>query len=116
MALIKEADSDEEKNDCAALARFARAELKRLADVSKAPAMAAYKKTTQPFFGVPTPLRAPIERAMRAIFEPGDRKASERNLLVLSTLPHRDEQYLAIASARQWPEFIVPPSPSSMSG
>jgi 3-methyladenine DNA glycosylase AlkD len=97
-------------DDSAALARFATAELKRVADATKAPAMAAYMKTTQPFFGVPTPLRAPIERAMRVKFEPGDRKDYERNVLALWTLPHREEQYLAIAYARQWREFIVPPS------
>jgi 3-methyladenine DNA glycosylase AlkD len=98
------------RDDSAELVRFATAELKRLAEPGKAPAMGAYMKTSQPFFGVPTPLRAPIERAIRKQFEPATRAHYERGVLALWTLPHREEQYLAIAYARQWPDFIIPAS------
>ncbi len=69
--------------------------------------MAAYMKTTQPFFGVPTPMRAPIIKEMRTRFMPADRRSYERNVLALWTLPRREEQYIAIAYARQHRDFIA---------
>ena len=90
------------------LARYVTAELRALADPAKAPAMAAYMKTAQPFYGVPTPRRAIIVRETRDRFAPADQKSYERNVLALWKLPYREEQYCAIAYARQHPRFITP--------
>jgi 3-methyladenine DNA glycosylase AlkD len=92
------------------LARYVTAELRALADPAKAPAMAAYMKTAQPFYGVPTPRRAIIMRETRDRFVPADQKSYERNVLALWKLPYREEQYCAIAYARQHPRFIAPPA------
>jgi 3-methyladenine DNA glycosylase AlkD len=90
------------------LARYVTAELRRLADPAKAPAMAAYMKTAQPFYGVPTPIRTIILREVRDRFVPLDQKSYERNVLALWKLPYREERYCAIAYARQHAEFITP--------
>jgi 3-methyladenine DNA glycosylase AlkD len=90
------------------LARYVTAELRRLADPAKAPAMAAYMKTAQPFYGVPTPIRTLILREVRDRFVPLDQKSYERNVLALWKLPYREERYCAIAYARQHAEFITP--------
>ncbi len=94
-------DSDE-------LARYVTAELRRLADPAKAPAMAAYMKTAQAFYGVQTPARAIIMRETRDRFVPNADKSYQRNVLALWKLPHREEQYCAIAYARQHPRFTTP--------
>ncbi len=90
------------------LARYVTAELRALADPAKAPAMAAYMKTAQAFYGVPTPRRAIIVRETRDRFVPDDQKSYERNVLALWKLPYREEQYCAIAYARQHTQFITP--------
>lgn len=90
------------------LARYVTAELRALADPAKAPAMAAYMKTAQAFYGVPTPRRAIILRQTRNRFVPADQKSYERNVLALWKLPYREEQYCAIAYARQHPRSITP--------
>src|SRR5262249_39917359 len=92
------------------LARFVTSNFESLGDPARAAQMAAYMKTTQPFHGVPTPARAPILKEMRKRFPPIDRKSYERGVLALWTLPHREEQYAAIAYARQHPEFVAPAS------
>jgi 3-methyladenine DNA glycosylase AlkD len=96
-------DSDE-------LARYVTTQLKRLADPAKAPAMAAYMKTAQPFFGVPTPARVAMLKQMGARFAPADQKSYARSALALWKLPHREEQYCAIAFARRHEPFITPAS------
>jgi 3-methyladenine DNA glycosylase AlkD len=90
------------------LARYVTAELRALADPAKAPAMAAYMKTAQAFYGVPTPRRTIIMSETRDRFAPADQKSYERNVLALWKLPYREEQYCAIAYARQHPRFITP--------
>ncbi|MGA6974871.1 MAG: DNA alkylation repair protein [Candidatus Binatus sp.] len=92
------------------LARHVTAELKRLADPAKAPAMAAYMKTAQPFFGVPTPTRIAMLKAMDDRFAPRDQKSYARSVLALWKLPHREEQYCAITFARRYEAFITPAS------
>ena len=90
------------------LAHYVTAELRRLADPAKAPAMAAYMKTAQPFYGVPTPIRTVILREVRERFVPVDQESSEHNVLALWKLPYREERYCAIAYARHHPRFITP--------
>jgi 3-methyladenine DNA glycosylase AlkD len=94
----------------AELARYVTAQLKRLADPSKAPAMAAYMKTARAFNGVPTPMRTAILEQMGDRFTPRDQKAYARNVIALWELPHREEQYCAIWFARRYEEFITPAS------
>jgi len=89
------------------LARYVTTELRALADPAQVPAMAAYMKTAQPFFGVPTPIRATMMREIRDRFAPVDQKSYERNVRALWNLPHSEEQYCAIAYARQHPQFIT---------
>ncbi|HEY6418912.1 MAG TPA: DNA alkylation repair protein [Candidatus Binataceae bacterium] len=93
-----------------ALVRFVTTQLKSAADPAKAPAMAAYMKTKQPFYGVPTPERAEIMRKTRDRFAPPDQLAYEQGVMALWRLPHREERYAAIAYARQHPRFIAPAS------
>ena len=97
-------------NQSIELARFVTTELRRLADPAKAPAMAAYMKTAQAFYGVPSPQRATIFSEMRRRFAPADQKSYARNVLALWKLPHREERYSAIAYARQYPQFVTPAS------
>src|ERR1700682_3284963 len=97
-------------NQSKELANFVSAELRRVADPTRAPAMAAYMKTTQAFYGVATPSRAAIVREMRNRFAPSDQKSYARNVLALWKLPYREEQYVALAYARQHREFIAPAS------
>ncbi len=92
------------------LARYVTAELKRLADPAKAPAMAAYMKTPQPFFGVPTPLRTAMLKQMGDRFAPPDQKSYARSVIALWKLPHREQQYCAISFARRYEQFITPAS------
>jgi 3-methyladenine DNA glycosylase AlkD len=82
-----------------ALVGFVRNELAAVADPSKAAPMAAYMKTDMAFFGVPSPLRVPIARAMKERFSPGDAKQYRDNVLSLWNLDHREEKYLAIGYA-----------------
>jgi len=96
---------------CMGLVKFVREELARIAEPTKAPSMAAYMKTSQPFYGVTRPkLNAALCKQMRLRFVPSDRAAYERGVLALWGLPHREEQYAAIEYARQHPRFIVPQS------
>jgi len=93
------------------LVEFVRGELTRIAEPAKAPAMAAYMKTSQLFYGVARPkLNAALSKVMRLRFVPADRTTYERSVLVLWRLSHREEQYAAIEYARQHPRFIVPQS------
>lgn len=90
------------------LARYVTAQLKLLADPARAPAMASYMKTTQPFFGVPTPMRTAILKQMGDRFAPADQKSYTRSVMALWKLPHREEQYCAISFARRYEQFITP--------
>jgi 3-methyladenine DNA glycosylase AlkD len=92
------------------LARYVTTQLRRLADPAKAHAMAAYMKTSQPFFGVPTPMRAAIFKQMGDQFAPPDQKSYARSVLALWKLPHREEQYCAVSFARQHEQFSTPAS------
>ena len=89
------------------LARYVTAELKRLADPAKAPAMAAYMKTAQPFLGVPTSIRAAMIKQMGDRFAAVDQKSYARNVMALWKLPHREERYCAITFARRYEQFIT---------
>jgi 3-methyladenine DNA glycosylase AlkD len=92
------------------LARYVTAQLKRVADPGRAPAMAAYMKTAQPFFGVSTPVRQAMLKQMGDRFAPIDQKSYARAVRALWELPHREEQYCAITFARRYQQFVTPAS------
>jgi 3-methyladenine DNA glycosylase AlkD len=92
------------------LIAFVQRELAARADPRKAVAMAAYMKTSMPFYGVPKPEREQIRREAKTRFTPLDRTDYERAVLGLWKLPHREEKYFAIDVARTWRDFILPES------
>ena len=69
--------------------------------------MAAYLKTSMPFYGVMKPDRAPIHQQMKKRFAPSNRRAYEAGVRALWRLPHREEKYAAIVFARQSDVFIT---------
>ncbi len=83
------------------LADFVHAGLTRAADPSRAPAMAAYMKTSQPFYGVAAPQVHAIAKAARKLFVPASHTQYRRNVLALWKLPHREARYAAIDYAQQ---------------
>jgi 3-methyladenine DNA glycosylase AlkD len=89
---------------------FVQHELKVRADPRNAIRMAAYMKTSMPFYGVPKPARELICRELRKRFAVRNQKDYERAVLSLWKLPHREEKYFAIDVARTWRDFIVPDS------
>lgn len=94
------------KLDTAKLVRTARACLKAVARPRDAPAMQAYMKTKQPFWGVKKPEREPIERALAETFVPETQVDYERAVLALWRGKMREEQYLAIAYALGQKAFV----------
>ena len=95
--------------DSAALARYAQAVLIELADPAKAAPMAAYMKTTMPFYGVTKPGRVPIARDLKERFPPVDAEDYRAKVLALWALPHREEKYLAIGYAWDFRRYVVFP-------
>jgi 3-methyladenine DNA glycosylase AlkD len=83
------------------LVDFVRTELARAADPSRAPAMAAYMKTSQPFYGVAAPQVHAIAKAARRHFVPANPTQYRGNVLALWKLPHREARYAAIDYAQQ---------------
>jgi len=92
------------------LVAFVQRELNDRAHPRKAVEMAAYMKTTMPFYGVPKPARELIYRELKKRFAVSNRKDYERAVLGLWALPHREEKYFALDVARTWRDFIVPDS------
>jgi 3-methyladenine DNA glycosylase AlkD len=80
---------------------FVAARFRELADPAKAAPMAAYMRTSQPFYGVQRAGLDALAREVFAQFPCIDRATYERNTLALWKLRHREERYLAIRWARQ---------------
>jgi 3-methyladenine DNA glycosylase AlkD len=93
--------------DSRSLVHFVQAELAARADPVKAAPMQAYMKTDMPFYGVPKPARVPIAKELKRRFPPADTRQYRQNVLALWNLPHREEKYLAVGYARQFPTFVV---------
>lgn len=81
---------------------FVQGELTRLADPEKAPVMAAYMKTSMPFYGVQKPERIAISRHLKKNFAPENRRDYEQKVEELWSLPHREEKYLALDFATEF--------------
>jgi len=90
----------------AGFVEFVQAELKAQADKERAIEMAAYMKSKVPFYGVPKPERLPIIRAFKKQFVPQSQAQYQANILALWQLAHREEKYLAINYAEQFPAYI----------
>ncbi len=93
--------------DPAALAEFVRSTLYAARNPEKAVLMAAYMKTSMPFYGVQKPRRAKINKEMRLRFRPGTRNGYEEGIRALWQLPHREEKYTALEFALQHKEYIT---------
>jgi 3-methyladenine DNA glycosylase AlkD len=92
--------------DTKSLVEFVQSQLSARADPARAEPMAAYMKTQMAFYGVPKPERVPIGRELKRHFAPVNVSQYRENVLALWNLPHREEKYLAIGYARQFPAFI----------
>lgn len=89
------------------------ARLQAVAEPERAPQMAAYMKTSQPFYGVSAPARAAVQRAWLKTIPASwvkDQAGYETLVLAIWQLPHREEQYVALAVARQFKRFLTPAS------
>ncbi|HEX5431329.1 MAG TPA: DNA alkylation repair protein [Bryobacteraceae bacterium] len=83
------------------VASFVRQQLARAADPRRAFTMAAYMKTSPPFYGVMRPRLAALCKEARRKFAASSQASNEQNVLALWNLPHREEQYAAIEYAKQ---------------
>ncbi len=86
---------------------FVSNELAAAANPEKAGPMAAYMKTTDPFYGVQKPQRTVIFREMKRRFPITTPKEYEEAILQLWSLPHREEKYLALGIVSAYKEFVV---------
>jgi 3-methyladenine DNA glycosylase AlkD len=93
-----------------ALKTFVQERLVACRDAGRAQEMAAYMKSSIPFYGVPKPERLPIIRAFKKEFVPESFAQYESNVLALWDLPHREEKYLALNYAEMFPQFITVPA------
>ncbi len=92
------------------LADFVTTRLETAADPAKAGPMAAYMKTSMPFFGVQKPERVRIVREALRRFRPASRRSYEASVRALWSRPHREEKYAAIAVAIGVDELVAPAS------
>jgi 3-methyladenine DNA glycosylase AlkD len=90
----------------AELIAFVKERFERLADPDKAVPMAAYMKTSMPFYGIQKPDRVPVYREMKKVFPPANQPQYEEAIFALWNLPHRENKYLAIEFARQHKAFV----------
>ena len=88
------------------LVNYVAKELRKLADARKAKEMAAYMKTTMPFYGVQKPDRVPILREIKKTFKPTDLDTYTESVLALWNQPQREEKYFAINYAGFFKDFI----------
>lgn len=88
------------------IVEFIQTRFSALADPDKAVPMAAYMKTTMPFYGIQKPERIPIYKEMKANFRPANQKQYESAVRSLWALGHREEKYAAIEFAKQNSTFV----------
>jgi 3-methyladenine DNA glycosylase AlkD len=90
-----------------ALAEWVSRELAARGDPRKAREMAAYMKTSMPFYGVQKPGRAAILRKIKRFYAPSSRAEYERGVRALWKRRHREEKYLAVSVARLDDEHVT---------
>lgn len=86
---------------------FVQGELRKLADPDKASVMAAYMKTTQPFWGVQKPDRVPVARELGRRFRAHSAAEVRETVERLWSLPHREAKYLATDYAMAHKKLIA---------
>ncbi len=86
---------------------FVQSSFKKLANKQKSIEMAAYMKTSMPFYGVQKPDRSPIYKAIKKDFKPDNVDEYKEFVLALWSLPHREEKYAALEIALQHKKFIT---------
>jgi len=92
------------------IVEFVRARFAELADPKKAGPMAAYMKTTMPFYGIQKPEREVVYRELKKRLAVDTQADYRRTILALWSQPHREEKYAAIFVAQHYSTFIGPPS------
>ncbi len=80
--------------------------LQVLGDPGRARAMAAYMRTTDPFYGVGTPERRALLQELARGHAPQDRSRCESQILELWGLNGREGRYLALDWACRFKDFI----------
>lgn len=88
------------------LVTFVQDRFQSLSDPEKAVPMAAYMKTSMPFYGIQKADRVPVFRDMKKGYAPANRKEYRAGIRALWALPHREEKYAAIEYAMMWPSYI----------
>lgn len=81
-------------------------EFESLANSEQAKAMAAYMKTTQPFYGIKKPERVPVYRGMKKGFPPKTQRAYLQAVKDLWERPHRECQYAALEYACHFKDYV----------
>lgn len=89
------------------LTEFVSGELNSLRDQKKAIEMAAYMKTTMPFYGVQKPDRVPIIQEIKKEFRPNTFEQYRDALRSLWMLRYREEKYIALNYAECFASFII---------
>ena len=89
---------------------YLREQFARLADPASAKAMAAYMKTSMPFYGIKKPQRLPVLREMDQRYPIASRAQYLKTVDSLWAQPHREMKYAAIHVAVKHAEFITPAS------
>lgn len=88
------------------LVEFVVGEFELLADPEQAKPMAAYMKTTQPFFGIKKPERVPVYRRMKKQFPPKTQRAYLAAIKALWGRPQRECQYAALEYAVHFKDYV----------
>lgn len=89
------------------------ARMQAVAEPERAAQMAAYMKTSQPFYGVSSPRRAEVQRAWLKTVPAAlvrDQAGFEALVMAIWRLPQRENQYVALATARHFKRFLTPAS------
>lgn len=76
-------------------------------DPIRAESMASYMKTDMPFYGVPSPVRRKILKALVPAHRPSANDEYRRQVARLWEQPHREEKYLAIEWAKRHRAFVT---------
>ena len=96
--------------DPSPIARNVSQHLHTLADPDKAEKMAAYMKTSMPFYGVQAGPRDQIVKTIASDIHLSSHDDYVALIEALWNLPHREEKYIAIRLARRFKPFITPAS------
>lgn len=88
------------------LTDFVSSQLNSQRDQKKAIEMAAYMKTSMPFYGVQKPDRVPIIQEIKRDYKPDSFEEYRDALRSLWMLRYREEKYIALNYAESFPKYI----------